>query len=151
MGSESGREDPRLEDGTDSGAPRVEEDSSEEAAFADAQPMDFSTRYAVTPYLKERLEKEACTFEFFQAVRLLERLLPDRAPIGRYAQPRNEVVRFKTHTGLEFPASDIQGIEFPENGIPRVVVNFMGLTGPAGILPLYYTELVRERLRSAVL
>src|SRR5208283_4580840 len=30
---------------------------------------------------------------------------------------------------------------------PRVVINFMGMTGPSGVLPLYYTELIVERLR----
>ena len=40
---------------------------------------------------------------FFQAVRLLERLLPDRAPVGGDAPPSREVVRFLTKLSLAFP------------------------------------------------
>src|SRR5713101_2915251 len=29
----------------------------------------------------------------------------------------------------------------------RVVINFMGLAGPSGVLPLYYAELIVERIR----
>ena len=42
----------------------------------------------------ELLEREPYLFEFFQAVRLLERLMPDREPVGRFVNPRTEVVRF---------------------------------------------------------
>ena len=52
------------------------------------------------------------------------------------------------HNSLPFPASQIQAIEWPEGEPPRVVVNFMGLTGPVGALPQVYTELVIERIRA---
>src|SRR5437879_6430392 len=43
------------------------------------RPEDAS-RYAL---LEDHLRKTPQEFEFFQAVRLLERLLPDRYPVGR--------------------------------------------------------------------
>lgn len=105
---------------------------------------------ALTYAAVERLLREVpWEFQFFQAVRLFERLYPERAPVGRFVTPSKEVVRFAAHASMAFPASQIQGVEWPEEtGAPAVVVNFMGLTGPQGVLPLYYTELILERLRS---
>ncbi len=87
-------------------------------------------------------------FEFFQAIRMLERVLPDRAPVGLFVPPSTEVVRFIANPDMGFPASEIQRIELPAQGPVRMMVNFMGLTGPSGSLPTYYTEMVRERMRS---
>ena len=42
-------------------------------------------------------------FEFFQAVRLIERLFPDRAPVGRFVSPDKEVMRFCAHASFRFP------------------------------------------------
>lgn len=97
--------------------------------------------------MRNRMEEEGYSFQFFQAVRLLERLAPDRAPVGEYAPPSQEVARFKVNQQLAFPASEIQRIEFKEDGQAEVTVNFMGLTGPQGVLPLSYTEFIRERFR----
>lgn len=96
----------------------------------------------------ETLEREPYLFEFFQAVRLLERLMPDREPVGRFVNPAHEVARFGAHAATSFPASQIQSYHPREGAQPLLRVNFMGLTGPLGVLPLYYTELVVDRLRS---
>ncbi len=71
---------------------------------------------------------------------------PDRDIGGPLQQPSEEVVRFGAHPDASFPASEIQSLD--RSQVPPLMrVNFMGLTGPLGVLPLPYTSLVRERLR----
>lgn len=94
------------------------------------------------------LEREPYRFEFFQAVRLLNLAFPGRTPVGRFVKPSAEVARFHAHASPAFPASQIQALASQENGVPALWVNFMGLIGPLGLLPLYYTELVLERERA---
>lgn len=98
--------------------------------------------------LKDLLFSDPNSFDFFQAVRLLELLSPDRAPVGDFALPPQEVVRFGVHASLSFPASAIQRLTPGGPHRPAAMdVNFMGLVGPLGLLPNYYTELVAERTR----
>jgi type VI secretion system protein ImpH len=102
--------------------------------------------------LEQALFEEAYRFEFFQAVRVLEKLSAGRAPVGRLdAPPAREVVRFRTRPSLDFPASEVHhlgrdgaGAEDPP---PEMTINFMGLTGPSGVLPQHTTELVADRAR----
>src|SRR5271154_1138846 len=68
------------------------------------------------------LRENPCPFEFFQAVRLIERLLPHRAPVGRFVSPDKEVMRFNAHCSFSFPASSIQRIVW-DGDIPVLVVN----------------------------
>jgi type VI secretion system protein ImpH len=93
-----------------------------------------------------RMRTEPFSFSFFQAVWLLERMNPHGAPVGRFSDPRREVVRFGAFPSLVFPASEIQTIDWRAEP-PQMVVNFMGLTGPSGVLPRVYTELIEERGR----
>jgi type VI secretion system protein ImpH len=96
--------------------------------------------------VRKLLEKEPWNFQFFQAVRLLEKFLPERERVGGFVQPGREVVRFRAHPSTVFPASEIQALD-ASGDMHRMSVNFMGLIGPLGVLPLYYTELVMERSR----
>jgi type VI secretion system protein ImpH len=102
------------------------------------------------PEILARFRAEPHAFEFFQAVSLLERLLPDHTPVGGFGDPREEVVRFATPTSVAFPASEIQALDEPRDGSgpPRMTVNFMGLTGPQGVLPLAYSLFLAERRRA---
>ena len=110
-----------------------------------SRPSDLNV--TKTP-LEERFRNEPQLFEFFQAVRLLERFLPDRVEVGKFAPPSSEVVRFKANSTLVFPASEIQSLTWPAKGPVEMIVNFMGLTGPQGVLPIVYTVFASERART---
>lgn len=123
--------------------------------------------------LERALFEEPTAFDFFQAVHLLERLQPERTPLGGFGDPGQEVVRIGVNPRLGFPASEIQALEATdgmrhaggsgnplattardsrsrendgEGGRPRMTVNFTGLTGPSGVLPYPYATLLLERL-----
>ena len=114
--------------------------------------MAAEGRRTDTP-LTGTLFDEAYRFEFFQAVRLLERIYPEKNPVGRNGNaPSKEVVRFRTRQTLEFPASEVHQITRQpgadgQDPPPQMMVNFMGMTGPSGVMPTHYTELVAERAR----
>jgi type VI secretion system protein ImpH len=76
-------------------------------------------------------------------------LLPGRTAVGQFAHPETEVARFGAHPSLAFPASQIQSMECPDEGAAKMAVNFMGLTGPQGVLPNPFTSLIIERLRAS--
>lgn len=101
-----------------------------------------------TRTLEDELMEEPYHFEFFQAVRLLEHFGRGRTPVGLFANPQTEVVRFGITNSLVFPASEIQELDYRDGKPPLMRLNFMGLTGPLGVLPLYYTQLVSERVRA---
>jgi type VI secretion system protein ImpH len=99
--------------------------------------------------LGRALFEQAPRFDFFQAVRLLGRLRPDRAPVGRDGSPSDEVVRFTTRPGLAFVPSPVQSLEPPtaSDRPAEMTIAALSLTGPAGALPYCYTELLLERAR----
>jgi type VI secretion system protein ImpH len=117
------------------------------------------------PGLSNKLLREPHRFDFFQAVRLLERILNEdarqrgqapRRPVGRDRPADQEVVRFRTLASLSFPAGAVSQIRLPSpeaepNGEPLrpdMVVACMGLTGPQGVLPHHYTALLLRRIRA---
>jgi len=95
----------------------------------------------------EHLTSDPTAFGFFQAVRLLQRLLPERRGVGRFGDPAAEVVHFSARPVISFPPSELHVVDLPENRPARMVVNFMGLVGPLGVLPYNFTLLVAERAR----
>jgi type VI secretion system protein ImpH len=85
--------------------------------------------------------------EFFQAVRLLERAAPDGAPIGGSGDPAAEPVRFGVPAALAFVRGEVAALERLPDGRARMLVNFIGLTGPRGVLPYHYTEEMARQAR----
>jgi len=82
--------------------------------------------------LIDQLFTEGYAFDFFQAVRVLERAYPKRRRVGRAVAPRDEVARFRAHLSLNFPPSSIYELEKPKAADlpPLMTVTFLGLTGP---------------------
>ena len=101
------------------------------------------------PSLEDLAFEEGFRFDFFQAVRLLESICPDRQQVGGSASPADEVVRFRSRVALAFPASAVEGIERTGEDAcgARMTVNFMGLAGVLGVLPWHYTEAILDRMR----
>lgn len=97
-----------------------------------------------------------------QLVRRLERELLQHSStmgdlfnsVGCGIDPSKEVLRFSGHASLAFPPQEVLEAAFdPERPGAReaerlpinVTVSSLGLFGPDGVLPLYYTALIRER------
>jgi type VI secretion system protein ImpH len=112
----------------------------------------------------EELKSEPFRFQFFQAVRLLELADPINNPIcgdqhvnpvGYDFLPRSEVVRFHAAPTQSFPGCEILSLNLAETGAeddgrsrpPGMVVSFLGLTGPSGVLPQHYTQRLIDELR----
>jgi type VI secretion system protein ImpH len=95
--------------------------------------------------------EEGHGFEFFQAVRLLQRLAPDKEPVGRAASPWSEAVRFRTHVSLSFPPSAVHRIApaTDDRPMPELTQPFLGLIGPSGVLPRHYTEILMRIARES--
>lgn len=97
--------------------------------------------------VERSLEERPQSFSFFQAVRMLQRLHPDRAAVGGFGDPGSEAVRFRSNPTLAFPPSEIASLVAKEDGPPEMTVNFMGLVGSNGVLPFEYSSLIAERVQ----
>lgn len=98
------------------------------------------------------LFEEPRRFSFYQAVRLLERharsrTAGQRRQVGGDHDPREQVVRFSAATNLSFPANEIEALTAVPGNRPTLVMSFLGLTGPSGVLPEAYSEIVRQTIR----
>ncbi|HUL07783.1 MAG TPA: type VI secretion system baseplate subunit TssG [Candidatus Acidoferrum sp.] len=108
----------------------------------------------------DRLFEEPHAFDFFQAVQVLEREArrtsdaPGGGRVGEDVSPRQEAVRFSAYQALLFPTAEAleakpqtqADVDTPRQP-PQLSVGFMGLTGPSGVLPQHYTEILIRSLR----
>ncbi len=109
--------------------------------------------------LLARLLGSPWEFDFFQAVFLLKRFQEDVVDPGSVGPYSRESVRFCASISLAFPASSIQNIQLGKEPSedplgettptpPVMEVNFIGLQGPSGILPNFYTQLIQQLERN---
>lgn len=117
----------------------------------------------IDPGVAQQLLAGPQRFEFFQALRILERLFIRQG--GRSGDVVSRNLRFGTSMSLGFPASQIESaraysrdgtaldrdsavehaITMEELGEVHLTPAFMGMLGNHGVLPLHYTETLGER------
>lgn len=97
----------------------------------------------------ELIARAGADMDFHQALRLLENAHPDQPRIGASLRARDDAVRFGHDPSLGFEPGALAGVTPAADGArARVAVNFTGLLGPNGPLPLHVTEYARERVRN---
>ena len=99
--------------------------------------------------VERQLAERAPRMDFIQALRLLENAHPALPRIGTALRPRDEAVRFGQEPSLAFEPGALRAYT-PADAVrkARLTVNFVGLLGPNGPLPLHLTEYARERSRN---
>lgn len=99
--------------------------------------------------LMRALHDRPYDFDFFQAVRRIECAHPDLPRIGYSKRPQNDAVRFCQNVSLAFAPSAINTFIQAIDEHPGVmVVNFFGLLGTNGPMPLPITEYIHDRLHN---
>jgi type VI secretion system protein ImpH len=107
--------------------------------------------------IADNLFRTPWKFDFFQTVSLLQDLAEQNqgqsdpaSRIGQFALPSEESVRFTVPHTTAFPTAAVPQIRW--NSQQRrvdVEVNFIGLTGPSGVLPEPYNDRLRDISSSA--
>lgn len=94
----------------------------------------------------EDLAQRITQADFIAAIRLLERAAPDKPRLGRASRLRDEPVRLSQKQTLGFKNNQLEQLEQTNSPHPyRLYVNFMGLFGSNGPLPLHLTEHSMQR------
>ncbi len=100
---------------------------------------------AVESFL-DKLAREPYGFDFFLAMRRLH-ALDHRLNLGRSVRPREDRVRLAQAPDLRFASSAVRDFMRPDPDHPgRMTVNFLGLLGPNGPLPLHITEYTLDQI-----
>lgn len=101
-----------------------------------------------TDLLTDRLAEAPFKFDFFQAVRRLEAVYRERPRVGASYKVAQDSIRFCQEPSLAFPPCTVAAFQPNARFAPRMFVNFLGLLGPNGPMPLHVTELARHRQRN---
>ena len=120
-----------------------------------------STRWRKGVSVIEHLQRQPYSYDFFQAVRLLEsstlcekkaRLVSGSMPMT--SSEANELVRFSSNSTLSFSANDIDSItkiQVGDRGQSNqqwlLSSGFMGLSGSHGVMPYHLSEQILKQVR----
>ncbi|NYE60066.1 type VI secretion system protein ImpH [Duganella sp. 1224] len=97
----------------------------------------------------QRLQQQPAAFDFYAALRLIECSHPQLPRIGQAASPRDEALRLGQQASMAFAPAMLAALEREGDAAPRLLVEFFGLLGANGPMPLHLTEYVRDRQRNS--
>lgn len=109
--------------------------------------METTKRQPRTPLIEELLQNPF-DFEFHQAVKIFEAASPDLLPLGDDSNLDRQPITLKSRALLSYPSSDISLIQKSEDEASplEMHVNFFGLGGSQGPLPMPHTETLIGRI-----
>ncbi|WP_348704003.1 type VI secretion system baseplate subunit TssG [uncultured Neptuniibacter sp.] len=90
--------------------------------------------------LTQALQQDTHQFDFYQAVRLLEK--GAGAKVGYQGSVAQERVRFAGHPTMAFATSDLAKAKHEKGGKLALETNFFGLYGASSPLPVHITEAI---------
>src|SRR5437773_9251627 len=97
----------------------------------EADTLSFFTALAAEPY----------RWDFYQTLRRMECLFPDKPRWGCALRPVDEPVRLGQDPELSFAPAPLGSFSVGGGGVrPRLQVRLFGLLGPNGPLPIHITE-----------
>ena len=107
-------------------------------------------RDAERQQLVDMLSRAAYQFDFFQVMRRLECAYRDQPRMGESARPSDDPIRLGQEPSLAFAPASLSRMRAGREGFPSwLLVNFFGVFGPNGPMPLHITEYARDRLRNS--
>jgi len=90
------------------------------------------------------------SYDFYQTLRRLECLYPDKPRWGESLRPVDDPIRLGQDPDLSFAPAAVASFSMGRgDGLPRLQVRMFGLFGPNGPLPIHLTEYAHERLHNA--
>ncbi len=110
--------------------------------------MDTEMRRAtdLLSYFRQ-LEEKPYAYDFFQVLRRIECLYPEKPRLGEALRPLDEPLRLAQEPSMAFAPSTLSSFSPPAERRPaRLEQRFFGLLGPNGPLPLHLTDYARERI-----
>lgn len=116
-----------------------------------------SARRRPNSSLKSDLFERPYAFDFFQAVRIIEAIASEEArssgtalpdPVGRGVDSKNASISIHAAVPLGYAAVEVNAVKRPRNGGPvEMTQSVVGLTGPSGVLPHAFSEMVHISVR----
>ncbi len=130
----------------------ADESRTPQDSVASQEATEQSRRQSLARLL-DALARAPEQFDFFQALRRLEVLEAkhrQQPRLGAASRPTDEPIRIGQEPNLNFASGPLAHFRVGEGDTPpRMTVNFFGLLGPNGPLPLHLTEFARDWLRNS--